>query len=86
MFKTFALVVLFGVWFEAALGMFPPRAQVPKLGLNDEEMISLVDAAVVKTGTGTFTQPIDHGNSSVGTFSQAYWYNATYWTPGAPVC
>jgi hypothetical protein len=86
MHNSFILLILFGSWFEAALGLFPPRAQVPKLGLTEEEAASLADPAVAVSGNSTFTQLIDHENPAVGTFSQTYWYNTTYWTPGSPVC
>ncbi|KAK0721033.1 serine carboxypeptidase S28 [Lasiosphaeris hirsuta] len=37
-------------------------------------------------GNSTFQQLIDHKNPSLGTFSQRYWWNTTYWTgPGSPV-
>lgn len=36
-------------------------------------------------GNGTFQQYIDHWNHSLGTFSQFYYYNATFWKPGGPV-
>jgi len=37
-------------------------------------------------GNGTFDQYIDHSNRSLGTFSQKYFWNTTYWKgPGSPV-
>ncbi|KAI0133968.1 serine carboxypeptidase S28 [Xylariales sp. AK1849] len=50
------------------------------------ELISLANASDPLTGNGTFEQPIDHNNPSLGTFSQSYWYNATSWKgPGSPI-
>lgn len=73
-------------WFQAALGLFPPAPKMEPLELADKEMTNLMDVADTLTGTGTFTQYIDHKNPDVGTFSQSYWYNATNWKgPGSPV-
>ncbi|KAH8911725.1 serine carboxypeptidase S28 [Coniochaeta sp. PMI_546] len=37
-------------------------------------------------GNATFQQLIDHSNPSLGTFSQWYWWNTTFWKgPGSPV-
>lgn len=37
-------------------------------------------------GNGSFEQYIDHANPSLGTFSQKFWWNSTYWAgPGSPV-
>ncbi|KAK3326755.1 serine carboxypeptidase S28 [Apodospora peruviana] len=37
-------------------------------------------------GNATFEQLIDHSNPSLGTFSQRYWWNTSYWAgPGSPV-
>ncbi|KAK0652468.1 putative serine peptidase [Cercophora newfieldiana] len=37
-------------------------------------------------GNGTFQQYIDHANPGLGTFSQHFWWNTTYWAgPGSPV-
>lgn len=39
-----------------------------------------------KGGNETFEQLIDHKNPSLGTFSQRYWWDSTYWAgPGSPV-
>ncbi|KAK7947075.1 serine carboxypeptidase S28 [Apiospora aurea] len=66
-------------WFQAALGLFPPAPKMEPLELADNEMTSLMDVSDSMTGTGTFTQLIDHDNPDVGTFSQSFWYNATNW-------
>ncbi|KAK4443213.1 putative serine peptidase [Podospora aff. communis PSN243] len=37
-------------------------------------------------GNGSFEQYVDHANPSLGTFSQKYWWNTTYWAgPGSPI-
>ncbi|OIW23514.1 serine carboxypeptidase S28 [Coniochaeta ligniaria NRRL 30616] len=37
-------------------------------------------------GNATFQQLIDHSNPGLGTFSQWYWWNTTFWNgPGSPV-
>ncbi|KXX79502.1 putative serine protease EDA2 [Madurella mycetomatis] len=37
-------------------------------------------------GNSTFQQLIDHSNPDLGTFSQRYWWNSTFWEgPGSPV-
>lgn len=39
-----------------------------------------------KAGNETFEQLIDHKNPGLGTFSQRYWWDTTYWAgPGSPV-
>ncbi|KAK8024583.1 serine carboxypeptidase S28 [Apiospora rasikravindrae] len=86
--RTSAFVSLFtgAAWFQAALGLFPPAPKMEPLELADNEMTSLMDVSDPMTGTGTFTQYIDHDNPDVGTFSQSFWYNATNWKgPGSPV-
>lgn len=38
-------------------------------------------------GYATFQQLIDHSNPGLGTFSQQYWWNTTFWNgPVSPVC
>lgn len=37
-------------------------------------------------GNGTFTQPVDHTNASLGTFEQFYYYSSKFYAgPGSPV-
>ncbi|KAI0126464.1 serine carboxypeptidase S28 [Xylariales sp. AK1849] len=49
-------------------------------------MTQLLDSAVTRVGNGTFTQPIDHNNTSLGSFPMSYYYNATNWKgPGSPI-
>ncbi|KAK8099683.1 serine carboxypeptidase S28 [Apiospora kogelbergensis] len=84
--SVFVSLITGAAWFQAALGLFPPAPKMEPLELADNEETSLTDAADVRTGTGTFTQYIDHKNPDVGTFSQSFWYNATNWKgPGSPV-
>ena len=41
---------------------------------------------VPEMGNSTFEQLIDHGNTSLGTFSQFYYYSTEFWKgPGSPV-
>ncbi|KAK0755059.1 hypothetical protein B0T18DRAFT_386834 [Schizothecium vesticola] len=38
-------------------------------------------------GNGAFDQYIDHGNPSLGTFPQRFYYYTTWWGgPGSPAC
>lgn len=49
-------------------------------------MAALADPTQSETGIAYFDQYIDHDNPDLGTFSQTYWYNATFWKgPGSPV-
>ncbi|KAL1861845.1 hypothetical protein VTK73DRAFT_6905 [Phialemonium thermophilum] len=48
--------------------------------------VSVLDYQGELGGNATFQQLIDHSNPALGTFSQQYWYNTTYWDgPGSPV-
>ncbi|KAH7305100.1 peptidase S28 [Rhexocercosporidium sp. MPI-PUGE-AT-0058] len=43
-------------------------------------------APVNTTGSGFFTQLLDHDNPSKGTFQQKFWWNTEYWAgPGSPI-
>ena len=43
-------------------------------------------AAVNTTGSGFFTQTLDHNDPSKGTFQQKYWWSSQNWAgPGSPV-
>ncbi|XP_014550167.1 hypothetical protein COCVIDRAFT_116260 [Bipolaris victoriae FI3] len=51
--------------------------RIPALVPKDTSLLS---------GRGAFQQLIDHTNLDVGTFSQSYWFNTTYWGgPGSPI-
>ena len=44
------------------------------------------DDTVVKRQAASFTQYISHDKPELGTFTQRYWWNATFWKgPGSPV-
>lgn len=58
-----------------ALPIVPVPAAKPHI-FDEEESIS---------GNATFEQLIDHFDPSLGTFSQFYYYNASFWKPGGPV-
>jgi hypothetical protein len=61
------------------------RLMVP-VDPEDEHADSLAAAAVNTTGSGYFTQLLDHDDPSKGTFQQKFWYNSQYWAgPGSPV-
>ncbi|XP_014550039.1 hypothetical protein COCVIDRAFT_116699 [Bipolaris victoriae FI3] len=61
------------------------------LGVLSEVLPSLKPSVVPKntsllSGRGVFRQLIDHTHPEVGTFSQKYWFNTTYWGgPGSPI-
>ncbi|KAK6087654.1 serine carboxypeptidase S28 [Seiridium cupressi] len=72
--------------FDSVHAFLPIGGQVQPMGLSDAEEAELADPSVSLVGNGTFEQPIDHTNSSKGTFSTSYWYNATNWQgPGSPI-
>lgn len=86
--KTSVLRSLLSIaaFYQAVLGLVPSPPRPPPLELTDEEAASLLDTADPLTGNGTFENFIDHKNPGLGTFSQAFWYNATFWKgPGSPV-
>ncbi|KAK8209937.1 peptidase S28 [Phyllosticta paracitricarpa] len=63
-----------------ALGNVVPREQ----SLNRPPRLQ--DISISEANLGSFEQLIDHGDPSLGTFSQRFWYSDEYWTgPGAPV-
>ncbi|KAK8161107.1 serine carboxypeptidase S28-domain-containing protein [Phyllosticta citrichinensis] len=64
----------------AALANVVPR------GLSLNRPPRLQDVSISAANLGSFEQLIDHGDPSLGTFSQRFWYSDEYWTgPGAPV-
>ncbi|GAB1315250.1 hypothetical protein MFIFM68171_05460 [Madurella fahalii] len=70
------LLVLFSARIQAlvwpALPVAPPVIAAVSEGPNG--------------GNSTFQQLIDHSNPDLGTFSQRYWWNTTFWEgPGSPV-
>lgn len=76
-------------------GLLPVlSAVVGLLGTGAETRVSLPFPPVIQAiaappggnGAEIFEQLIDHSNPSLGTFSQQYWWNSTYWKgPGSPV-
>ena len=60
-----------------------------KIGPIDEDTVfreAVEGATATTSGWGTFKQLIDHSNPRLGTFSQRYWYDTTFWKgPGSPV-
>ncbi|KAI1778508.1 endoprotease endo-Pro [Hypoxylon cercidicola] len=71
---------------QAVLGLTPPAPYPPPEEFTDDALAALVDPAQPNTGIAYFDQYIDHGNPEFGTFSQTYWYNATFWNgPGSPI-
>ncbi|KAM7186467.1 serine carboxypeptidase S28 [Rhypophila sp. PSN 637] len=53
--------------------------------LTPPPLVAAVSAGS-KGGNETFEQLIDHKNPELGTFSQRYWWDSTYWAgPGSPV-
>ncbi|KAK0619056.1 putative serine peptidase [Immersiella caudata] len=73
----FSCVALFEGFAEASLPSLPKPPLPPPFRLL---------VAGPNGGNGSFEQYIDHANPSLGTFSQKYWWNTTYWAgPGSPV-
>lgn len=59
---------------------------LPPLEAGDESAADIAAAAVDTTGSGFFTQLLDHDDPSKGTFQQKFWWNSEYWAgPGSPV-
>ncbi|KAH8671658.1 serine carboxypeptidase S28 [Xylariales sp. PMI_506] len=72
--------------FGTARAWFPPAPRMERMGAELSVLHDIANASDILTGNATFEQPIDHTNPSLGTFSQYYWWNATYWKgPGSPV-
>ncbi|KAI0179393.1 peptidase S28 [Hypoxylon sp. FL1284] len=79
-------VVSFLVCAQAVLGLTPPAPYPPPEEFGDDALAALIDPAQAATGIAYFDQYIDHDNPEFGTFSQTYWYNATFWAgPGSPI-
>lgn len=74
----FWLLLLFGSFPDSVRALLWPAPVVPPL---------VVDVSTCATGGNeAFQQFIDHSNPKLGTFSQRYWWNSTYWDgPGSPV-
>lgn len=56
--------------------------------LEDADVLAadVAAAAVNTTGSGFFTQLLDHDDPSKGTFQQKFWWNSEFWAgPGSPV-
>lgn len=56
--------------------------------LEDADVLAadVAAAPVNTTGSGFFTQLLDHDNPSKGTFQQKFWWNSEFWAgPGSPV-
>lgn len=71
-------VLLFLLSLGAKAGQLWPHLTPPPL-------VAAISAGPLG-GNETFQQLIDHSNPGLGTFSQRYWWNATYWAgPGSPV-
>lgn len=61
------------------------RLKVP-IDAEDEHADVMAAAAVNTTGSGFFTQLLDHADPSKGTFQQKFWWNSEFWAgPGSPV-
>ncbi|KAK6084908.1 serine carboxypeptidase S28 [Seiridium cupressi] len=86
--RIVALFPLFlgAISFHGVFGVFPKRPLIERLTLEEHEVRRLMDRSDPLTGNGTFEQPIDHNDASLGTFQQSYWYNTTFWKgPGSPI-
>lgn len=63
-----------------------PKPVPPALSDERFSKENLLGKRDTTTGQGVFQQLIDHGDPSLGTFNQTFWWSSEYWTgPGAPV-
>lgn len=70
----------------AHLGRLIPPVVASDLSFPILRMATNATDATSTTGTGFFTQLLDHNNPSKGTFQQQFWWNSQYWDgPGSPV-
>lgn len=80
--SVFSCVLTIGT----AVALTPPVPIPPPDKLEENVFAALADSSQSETGIAYFEQYIDHDNPDFGTFSQTYWYNATFWKgPGSPV-
>lgn len=73
---------------RTAVALTPPIPVPPPLAdkINVDVLAALADPSQPESGIAYFDQYIDHDNPDFGTFSQTYWYNASFWKgPGSPV-
>jgi hypothetical protein len=71
--------------FAAAAGLLVIGAE-SRLFTPLPPIVQAIAASGDDGGNATFEQLIDHSNPSLGTFSQQYWWNSTFWKgPGSPV-
>lgn len=69
----------------AVVGLLGPGVE-SRLVTPLPPVVEAISAPAEDSGTSTFEQLIDHSNPSLGTFSQRYWWDRTYWKgPGSPV-
>ncbi len=70
----------------ARVKLVPPPFGDESLRLRIQEQGSRQASAAATKGSGVFQQMVDHGNASLGTFPQRYYYNSEFWKgPGSPV-
>lgn len=80
------LFFLVAIWQQSVFGLFPPAPLMEHIRLDEYQIRRLASRSDPLSGNGTFEQPIDHEDASLGTFQQRFWYNATFWKgPGSPV-
>jgi hypothetical protein len=66
---------------QGAAAIFPAHVPFPPRIHLDSSLL-----AYPPSGSGVFTQPIDHKDPSIGNFTQRYWFNSSLWGgPGYPV-
>ncbi|RYP15867.1 hypothetical protein DL766_009291 [Monosporascus sp. MC13-8B] len=80
------LLFLVTLGISNVLALTPPPPLPPPDEVDENVTAALADVSQPETGIAYFEQYIDHENPGFGTFSQTYWYNATYWKgPGSPI-
>lgn len=81
--KTFLPTALLA---GSALAIRGPNPSPPRLEDERFSAANLVTKRDTTSGQGVFQQNIDHGDPSLGTFNQSFWWSSEFWTgPGAPV-
>lgn len=72
-----------GAW---AISAFSKAPVPPPLRLEEATPGGPVQGRAVTSGQGVFQQLLDHGDPSLGTFNQSFWWSSEYWQgPGSPV-
>lgn len=78
-------VVSFFSYLGAANQFLHLGRLIPPVAPADNSPVATAES-INTTGSGFFTQLLDHDNPSKGTFQQKFWWNSEFWAgPGSPV-